>query len=190
MKLAFALALAALLYSCSTQTPLPATEAVTEYPEQELFGAQISFFTEDRLATVIDAGRVLQYEKQNLIILDSGIVADFFDEAGRKRTRIWADSGTASEATRNLNAFGHVIAVSDSGERLETEILRYDHSIKMIRADGPVKISTPTDTIYGTGFIADRNLKNWTIEQPEGRTFRDRPSHAQPDSTQSDSLAQ
>jgi hypothetical protein len=133
VKLAFSLALAAVLYSCSTQAPLPATDAVTEYPEQEMFDARISFFTDDRLATVIDAGRVIQYEKQNLIILDSGIVADFLDETGRKRTRIWADSGTASEASRNLNAFGHVVAVSDSGERLETDILRYDHASKMIR---------------------------------------------------------
>ncbi len=165
---------------CSTTPPPPDTPAEEENPEQELFTARISFYADDRLATVIDAGRVLQYEKQNLIILDSGIVADFFDELGNRRTRIWADSGTASETSRNLNAFGHVVAVSDSGDRLETDILKYDHARALIYADGPVKIATPTDTIYGTGFRADRNLKNWTVLDPSGVTARERPTRTAP----------
>jgi len=165
-----------LMAGCSTPPAPPETPAETEYPEQELFTARISFYTDDRLATVIDAGRVIQFEKQNVIILDSGIVADFFDENGMHRTRIWADSGTASETSRNLNAFGHVVAVSDSGERLETDILKYDHSRGLIFADGPVKIATTTDTIYGTGFRADRNLKNWTVLDPSGVTARERPT--------------
>ncbi len=74
-----------------------------------------------------------------------------------------------------------MVALSDSGEQLETEILRYDHAKGMIFADGNVKISTPTDTIYGTGFKADKNLKNWTVEQPTGRTLRERPTSAIPD---------
>jgi LPS export ABC transporter protein LptC len=163
-------------YGCSTTPPPPDTPAVEEFPEQELFNAKISFYSEDRLATVIDAGHVLQYEKQSLIILDSGIVADFFDEFGNHRSTIWADSGTASENSRNLNAFGNVIAISDSGERLETDILRYDNTTGMISTEGPVKISTPTDTIYGTGFRADKGLKNWTVLDPSGRTLRDRPT--------------
>jgi len=149
-----------LMYGCSVTPPPPQTPVEEVFPEQELFGAKISFYSEERLATLIEAGRVLQYEKQNLIILDSGIVADFFDEFGNKRTRIWADSGTASEASRNLNAYGNVIAVSDSGERLETDVLKYDNAQGLIYADGPVKISTPTDTIYGIGFRADKNLRN------------------------------
>ena len=171
---------------CSTPPAPPETPAEEVFPEQELFNAKISFYTEDRLATVIDAGHVLQYEKQSLIILDSGIVADFFDEFGNHRTTIWADSGTASENSRNLNAYGNVVAVSDSGERLESNVLMYNNTTVMISADGPVKISTPTDTIYGTGFRADKNLKNWTVLDPTGRTLRDRPTRPAepaPDST-------
>lgn len=182
MKFVWAVVWLIIVVGCSTTAPPPETPVEEEYPEQEMFNARISFYSEDRLATLIEAGHVLQYEKQNLIILDSGIVADFFDEEGRKRTRIWADSGTASENTRNLNAYGHVVALSDSGEQLETEILRYDHAKGMIFADGNVKISTPTDTIYGTGFKADKNLKNWTVEQPTGRTLRERPTSTNPDS--------
>ncbi|MBK6765890.1 MAG: hypothetical protein IPG71_06040 [bacterium] len=97
MKFLFAVAWIALTIGCSKTAAPPQSAAELEYPEQEMFGARISFYTEDRLATVIEAGQVIQYEKQNLIILDSGIVADFFDEFGTMRTRIWADSGTAQE---------------------------------------------------------------------------------------------
>jgi hypothetical protein len=69
-----------LWYGCSAPPPPPDTPAEEVFPEQELFRAKISFYSEDHLATVIDAGHVLQFEKQSLIILDSGIVADFFDD--------------------------------------------------------------------------------------------------------------
>ncbi|MBK6765889.1 MAG: hypothetical protein IPG71_06035 [bacterium] len=53
-----------------------------------------------------------------------------------------------------------------------------------------VKISTPTDTIYGTGFRADKNLKNWTVEQPTGTTLRERPAASlPPDTLHADSVA-
>ncbi len=186
MKFVLPIVLLAIIIGCSTSQPPPETAAEEEFPEQELFGAKISFYTDDRLATLIEAGHVLQYDKQNLIILDSGVVADFFDELGRQRTRIWADSGTATETTRNLNAFGNVVARSDSGEQLETDWLRYDHAQGMIYADGRVKISTPTDTIYGTGFRADKNLRNWTVDRPTGRTLRDRPARTATESSVQD----
>ncbi len=77
MKLVWVMVWLIIVVGCSKTEAPPQTPVEEEYPEQEMFTAKISFYTEDRLATLIEAGHVLQYEKQNLIILDSGIVADF-----------------------------------------------------------------------------------------------------------------
>ncbi|RQV95773.1 LPS export ABC transporter periplasmic protein LptC [bacterium] len=182
----FALAAAALIASCAElqQPPSDPAESV-ELPEQELYDATITFYQEDKLSSILQAGRIRKFEKKQTILMDSGIIVDFFDENGRHATSLWADSGRADERTRDLLASGHVIAISDSGQRLESSVLRWDQKTRRIISDAPVKIATLTDTIYGSGFVSDQHLKNWTIERPEGKTFRERPrtvlSPASPD---------
>lgn len=178
MNRAFWLALivVAFIAGCTQlqEPPSDPTES-EELPEQELYDAKITFYQEDRLSSILKAGRIRKYEKKQTILMDSGIVVDFYDENGQHATSLWADSGRADERTRNMIASGNVIAVSDSGERLETSVLRWDQQTRRIISDAPVKICTATDTIYGSGFVSDQHLKNWTIERPEGKTFRDRP---------------
>jgi LPS export ABC transporter protein LptC len=168
-------ALAVIVFAGCTklQQPSPETGEAVELPEQELYEATITFYKEDILSTILKAGRIRKYQQSQIVMMDSGIVVDFYNELGVHATTLWADSGNANERTQNLLASGHVVAVSDSGERLETSVLRWDPVTRRIISDAAVKISTPTDTIYGTGFVSDQNLKNWTIERPEGITFRD-----------------
>ena len=144
-----------------------------ELPEQELYSATITFYKDDQLSTILKAGRIRKYQQKQTVLMDSGVVVDFFDEFGKHTTTLWADSGNANDRTQSLFASGHVVAVSDSGERLETSVLRWDPVTRRIISDTNVKISTPTDTIYGSGFVSDQTLKNWTIERPEGKTFRE-----------------
>jgi LPS export ABC transporter protein LptC len=173
--LLFAAAIAIVTFSGCTklQQPAPDLGESVELPEQELYNATITFYKDDKLSTILKAGQIRKYQQKQTVMMDSGIVVDFFDEFGRHATTLWADSGNANERTQNLFASGHVVAISDSGERLETSVLRWDPVTRRIISDAAVKISTPTDTIYGSGFVSDQNLKNWTIERPEGITFRD-----------------
>jgi LPS export ABC transporter protein LptC len=184
-----AIAAISLMTGCTKleQPPSDPTESV-ELPEQELYDATITFYQEDKLSSILKAGRIRKYEEKQTILMDSGIVVDFYDENGKHSTTLWADSGNANERTRNLFASGHVIAVSDSGERLESSVLRWDQATRRIISDAPVKIATLTDTIYGSGFVSDQHLKNWTIERPEGVTFRERPKDVFEQSSSADSI--
>jgi LPS export ABC transporter protein LptC len=173
LLLAAALTVVMFIGCTELSQPSPETEETAELPEQELYEATITFYKEDMLSTILKAGRIRKYQKSQTVMMDSGIVVDFYNELGAHATTLWADSGNANERTQHLIASGHVVAVSDSGERLETSVLRWDPITRRIISDAAVKISTPSDTIYGTGFVSDQNLKNWTIERPEGVTFRD-----------------
>jgi LPS export ABC transporter protein LptC len=145
----------------------------TDRPQQELYDATITFYQDDCLNAVLQSGRIRKFERQSVILLDSGVVMDFYNKEGRHTSKLWADSGRTDEIRKDMVAMGNVIARSDSGEMLESSELRWDNKTRQIRSDVPVKLSTPTDTIYGIYFVSDENLRNWRIEQPYGKTFRE-----------------
>ncbi|RPH92865.1 LPS export ABC transporter periplasmic protein LptC [candidate division KSB1 bacterium] len=174
MKPAVVALLACLLCIGCTKISSPAKESdKQDLPQQELYTATITFYQDDKLSGVLQAGRIRKYEKQSVILLDSSLVMDFYGTDGKHTSKVWADSGRTDEVRKDMVAMGRVIALSDSGMMLETSELRWDNRSRKIRSDTRCKFSTPTDTIYGTGFISDEHLKNWSIEQPQGRTFRD-----------------
>jgi LPS export ABC transporter protein LptC len=144
-----------------------------EVPEQELFDATIRFYQEDAITSVLKAGRIRKFSKKNIVLLDSGLVVDFYNTEGKHTITLWADSGQVDEIHKDLKATGNVVAKTDSGQILETELLRWENQSRHIVSDVPVKFSSPTDTIYGSSFISDEHLRNRQIDQPSGITFRD-----------------
>lgn len=181
----------ALAVSACTQISAPPAGEPTpgELPEQELFHSTIHFYQDDRLSGTLQAGRIRKYVKRSTVLLDSGVVMEFYDEQGRRTTVLTSDSGRADEMRRDMIATGHVVAHSDSGQTLETEQLRWENRTRKIISDTNVKLTTQTDTIYGEGFVSDEHLKNWQIMHPTGKTFREferresRPLLSLPDST-------
>lgn len=142
-------------------------------PQQELYNSTITFYQNDKLSSVLKAGRIRKFERNATVYLDSGVVADFFSEQGKHTSTLWADSARTDEIRKDMTAMGHVKAKSDSGETLETSILHWENRTRKIRSETTVKLSTPTDTIYGIGFVSDERLRNWSIEKPQGKTFRE-----------------
>lgn len=175
--LLFLLVLLAGCAEVGTETAPPAVKNAA-LPEQELFDATIQFYQNENVSAILKAGRIRKFEKQANVLLDRAMRIDFFDQQGQHTTTLTADSGRVDEFKKDMFAFGHVVARSDSGEMLETQFLRWDNKTRKIISDASVKLSTPTDTLYGTGFVSDEHLRNWNIERPTGRTFRELESRA------------
>lgn len=152
-----------------------------ERPQQELFDATIKFYDKDRISAVLQAGRIRKFERTSQVLLDSGVVMDFFGEDGRHTSTLWADSGRTDELRKDMVAMGNVIARSDSGDMLETNELRWDNKSRQVRSNVDVKLSTRTDTIYGTGFVSDEHLRNWHVDNPVGSSYRERERRPSPD---------
>ena len=173
-RIGFILALSLLLPAGCTKisNPPAADTANAELPQQEFYDATITFYQGDKISGILQAGRIRKYEKSASILLDSNVVMDFYNEEGKHTTKLWADSARTDENHRDMVAMGDVIAKSDSGQTLESSELRWDNRSRQIRSNTQVKMSTPTDTIYGIGFVSDEHLKNWQVLQPTGLTFR------------------
>jgi LPS export ABC transporter protein LptC len=159
---------------CADLSQRPPGEPVPgELPEQELFTATMNFYQNDTLSGVLRAGRIRKFTKRSTVLLDSGVVMEFFNPEGQRTTVLTSDSGRADEVRRDMVAMGHVVARSDSGQQLVTEQLRWENRTRRIVSDQHVLLTTATDTISGIGFVSDEHLKNWEVMQPTGRSFRE-----------------
>jgi len=142
-------------------------------PDQESWGVTIVLTNEGVMRAKIKSGHLEKFNEREFILLDSNVIADFFDKTEKHTSRLTSLSAEINEGSNNMKAFGQVIAVSDSGISLYTDTLIWNSKEEKMTTDDPIMLTTELqDTIYGIGFESDSNLKNWKILQPSGVTNR------------------
>jgi len=70
-----------------------------------------------------------------------------------------------------MEAKNNVIVTNIKGEILNTEHLIWDQNKKIIYSDVFVKITTPTQILFGKGLESDERFENWKIKNPTGNIF-------------------
>ena len=167
---AIALVVLALLSACEDKVKPPVTDTpiTEEIPDQESWDSQIIFSDSGRVSAVLQAGHILVYERRLETHLDSGITVDFYDKNEQHTSTLTADRGRVNDATKDLEAFGNVVFVSDSGTVVETEYLFWDNRRKKVRSDKFVTVTSPKERLQGYGFEADQGLKNYVIYKVSG----------------------
>jgi LPS export ABC transporter protein LptC len=165
--LAAALLLAAGCRKEKTAVPLEGQNV--EIPDQEGWNSQVHATKNGRPEAVVEYGHMKRFSNRKKVLFDEGVAVDFFDLNGRKRTHLTADRGEMNEATNDITAHGHVVVVSDTGITVYTESLGYRQATGKIYSDvDVVLISTKGDTLYGTGFESDTQLRNWRVKKLSG----------------------
>ncbi len=144
-----------------------------KFPDQEGWNSTVTSTQNGVVTAVIEYGHMQRFNKNKIVEFDQNIVVDFFDEQGNHTSQLTSEKGRLDEATNNIEAFGNVHVVSDTGITLQTEHIWWDNRLEKIVSDEFVTITTAeNDTIYGTGFESDQNLENWVITKGRGRLSR------------------
>ena len=144
-----------------------------EYPDQEGWNSTVTSSKNGIVTAIIRYGHMQRFKKRKVVNLDNGITVDFFNEMGEHTSKLTSEKGKMDEATNNIEAFGNVVVVSDTGITLKTEKLRWDNSIeKIVSNDFVTIITADQDTFYGNGFESDQNLENWHITSFSGKSSR------------------
>ncbi len=144
-----------------------------EYPDQEGWNSKLISTKIGIVGAKINYGHMQRFKKRKIVEFDGGIVVDFYNEQGIHTSKLISERGRLDEATNNIEAFGNVVVVSDTGITLKTERLRWDHSIeKIVSTDFVTIVTADKDTFYGNGFESDQNLDNWRITSFSGKTSR------------------
>ncbi len=91
-----------------------------------------------------------------------------FYEADTISGTITADYGKNIEAKQQTDLNGNVIIINNENKKLETEILHWDQKNKTIFNEEPLKITTPTELLFGEGFYATQDLKYYKLKKLTG----------------------
>ncbi len=166
----FLLALAFLFLSCEEKLkPSIVQLPQTQIPTQESWNATIVFSDSGRIRAILKANHIMVFQDQDVTILNEGFRVDFYDENGKHTSYLIADSGRVYEKTKNLEAYGNIIAVSDEGTKVETSKLFWDNDRNKVRSDAFVRVTSPDEVLQGYGFEADQDLKNYVVYRVSGQ---------------------
>lgn len=140
-----------------------------DVPTQESWNSRITFTDSGRVTAIVYAGHIAVYENSRTTILDEGIQVDFFNEFEQRTSTLTAQQGKVNDVTHDLEAYGNVVVVSDSGTTLKTEELFWNNARQLIHTSAFVEIISPTEHIRGHGLESDQNLKNYRIFRVTGQ---------------------
>jgi LPS export ABC transporter protein LptC len=143
-------------------------EVKKDYPDQESWDATMYFTKEGKRRAVLKAGYIAKFTSKKYTLIEEGLRVEFYDEDGNPKSVLTSNKGKVLDTSQDMIATGNVIVVAKNGSTLYTEELKWKNREEQIISDMPVKITTPTDTIYGDTFISDPDLVNYEITNTRG----------------------
>ena len=154
--------------------------ACTDIKQNEQ-GLSVSMFDENTIINpdiiINRAGsRIIEATSDTLVknsnkeaLLYGNVISDFYNDEGNHVSKLFADSAVIQQMTNNLNAFGNVQVVSDSGYMLFSNSILWDNQYKLILSkDSVMFTSSNNDTMYGVGFESDMDLTRAKVLKPHG----------------------
>jgi len=100
----------------------------------------------------------------------SGPVAiQIYDSTNAIKTWVHSDSAIYHSKTSEFELFGDVRVRTRDGRHLQSEYLDWNQGSNKISTPRFVIITTPTDSIAGTGFTGTSDLSSYKIKKPSGR---------------------
>jgi LPS export ABC transporter protein LptC len=140
-----------------------------DVPVQESWNSRITFTDSGKVTAIVHAGHIAVYGNSKTTLLEEGIKVDFFDEEEQHTSVLTAERGRVNDITHDLEAFGDVVVVSDSGTTLKTEELYWNDARQLIYTQAFVEIISPDEQIQGHGLESDPTLKNYRIFRVTGK---------------------
>jgi LPS export ABC transporter protein LptC len=171
------LALALLAGGCSEKKPAQPVAAQVgkkaESFDQEAWNSTAIATHEGKLTAKVRYAHMVRYSDRDLMKFDGGIEVFLYDKKGRVTSTVRAEQGILNEKQNLVEAFGHVVAHSDSeNATLYTDHLTFDRRREKLFTDAPVTLTTAHDTLHGVGFESDQGLHHWVIRKPSGVSSR------------------
>ncbi len=169
-----------LLTSCERRSPersTPRASDLSEQPAHESWGTEFYVSEDGRPLVVITAPYTRQYDRKDstLTVLSSAgqerVFAIIMDDDGAQSSAVTADEIRYVEQSRNFEALGAVVVVTESGRRLETEQLSWNERSDSIYAPGFVRIFTPDENIQGYSLESTKNLSTYSLARVTGQVY-------------------
>lgn len=158
--------------ACGGVDPPPTMSTVADSADQVLYGLRHNLTLDGVLRAHLEADTAYFYQGSQRADL-VGLTVTFFSPEGRQTSRLTGQTGTYDWRSSNMEARGHVVAVTPDNRRLTTSVLRYDRSTDQISGPSAFVFDAPDRHLEGDGFTADPDFRNVVTTRPRRGTVRD-----------------
>ncbi len=134
--------------------------------------------TSGRIVAKLQSPLMEQYDgDDSYIVFPEGFKVEFYDEFMVVESIITADYGINYVKKKLLNAKNNVIVINfTKDEQLNTDDLVWDQRKEKIYSNSNVKITRPTEVLYGSGFSSDEQFKLYEVYKSKGEVEVDEKS--------------
>lgn len=112
-------------------------------------------------------------EKINETRISGPVHVKVYDDTVAVKTWVDADSAIYRAESSEFELYGDVQVHTRDKRHLQSEYLKWDQAKNKISTPQFVIITTPQDSIAGTGFTGESDLSHYTIKQPSGKVTLD-----------------
>ena len=109
-----------------------------------------------------------QSANPSYIEMTEGLKVDFYDDSLKVTSTLTAKYGKFFEKNGNVLVRDSVVITNNKLERLQTEELVWNETMKKFFTEKFVKITTPTQIIYGDGLESDQSFSQYKIINIKG----------------------
>lgn len=172
----------AALVSVSCENDIEKVKLLSDHkiaPVETASGIRIYYSDSAKVQVEIIAKELNRYDTENPYVeMPKGLVAKFFDDSLREKSRLTADYGIRYERDQKMEARKNVEVINEKGEKLNTEHLIWDERTEKLKSDEFVKITTRGEIIMGTGFEANQDFTKYKIFNIKGTIPINKNKHA------------
>lgn len=124
-----------------------------------------------KLKAILKSPEMIAYDKnidEPFIYFPNTLQIIFYNEQQRPTSTLTANQAVYFTKTQKAYLKYNVHFINDKKEHLTTENIVWNQSTGKITSDKPVKVSTPTQIISGTGIECEEDFSNYTIKNITG----------------------
>jgi LPS export ABC transporter protein LptC len=167
-----ALSVGMILFSC--ENDINEINRLTNYenlPVQTIIDSEISYTKDTKVEFTVQAGQIDRYPdvEEPHDEFSHGVRVTTFGSDGEFESQIDAENASNFTDKKLMIARDSVVLKNFEGKMLQTELLTWDDEAQKIYTDQFVKITTPTEILYGDGLDAKPDFSEYEIRNIKGR---------------------
>mgnify|MGYP003576087537 CR=1 FL=1 len=168
-----------LLFSCRNNTQeIKDLMSKTTMQQDKAYGVTILYSENAKVKARLFANEFIHNEGARPPYYDAkkGLKMEFYNDSTVVESTLTAKYARYYEQEGNILIRDSVVIVNKKGEQLNTEELVYNQKLKKFYTEKPVRITTPTQVLYGDGLEANEDFTWYEIKNIKGMFAVDKSS--------------
>ena len=164
--LAVMVVMTALLSSCEKKELVVKDLQIKNLPTLSARNLETMYSDSGQVTMIVRSSLIQQFSNADKphTIFPEGLLVLFYDKQTTPQASIASKYARYSDDDEVWELRDSVVAVSNKGEKLETELLYWSEPKDRIWSDRFVRFTQGDQIIMGTGFESDTRFSNWAIK--------------------------